>query len=70
MNYELKYREDKSMKKILVAMAAIMLLTGCVEQRRYDEQVRKADSLLSECIALRNTNKVLQQELDGYKYAP
>lgn len=58
------------MKKILLMIAALMLLTGCVDQRKYDEQVRKLDSLRAEYNVLLEANAALQSELEGYKYAP
>lgn len=52
------------MRKIFWMMAAVVLLTSCgVDQRKYDDQVRMTDSLTAVC-------KVMQEELDGYRYSP
>ena len=58
------------MKKLIVLMAAIMLLTGCVARSEYNAQKEYADSLASVCNRLKQANQTLQKELDGYRYSP
>lgn len=59
------------MKRISIAiMAVAMLLTSCVEQKKYNAQVSKVDSLTAVCEKLRADNAAMQTELDGYRYAP
>lgn len=51
------------MKKILGLIAVIVLLTSCVEKKKYDAEVKKVDSLTAVC-------KAMQKELDGYRFSP
>lgn len=58
------------MRKLIVLMAAIVLLSGCVARSEYDAQKDYADSLASVCTSLKMANQALQKELDGYRYSP
>jgi len=59
------------MKKFFAVIAAIVLLTSCgVDQKEYDAQVSKVDSLTAVCEQLMADTADLRKELEGYKYAP